>query len=116
MRPNIERLHRLARLVERLKPQDINLDSWAKCPFGYAARDPWFCAEGLTFQFNPEEGEYEPYYYGFFGWDAILIFFNIDWDTALDIASLVDNPSSDIDIVRNRLQRVIQQASENQAV
>jgi hypothetical protein len=60
---NIERLTRLAELLDRVEPNKFDMNRWfsktdcgyVACAAGHAALDPWFQSEGLYLGFADDE-------------------------------------------------------------
>jgi hypothetical protein len=118
MKPNIEALQQVVRVLKTVEPKDFCLGSWtcgtAACAIGHAAQDPWFIERGLqigvtSYNYDGDEERCPVQEDGNSGWPAVGDFFNLSQKSAFYLFNeLKYNHDVTVQDVITRIEEFIQ--------
>jgi hypothetical protein len=109
MKPYIEALQQVVRVLKSVQPEDFSLEEWscgtAFCAIGHAAQDPWFIERGFILSAPTECTSGCPAFVnGALGWYSVHLFFNLSANNASYLFA-ADRYDSDVTI-ENVVERI----------
>jgi hypothetical protein len=108
MKPNIEALQQVVRVLRSVQPEHFCLKDWscgtAFCAIGHAAQDPWFIERGFILSAPTDYTKECPSFgRGASGWYSVHLFFNL---SANDASYLFASNRYDTDVtIENVVER-----------